>query len=344
MDRLFSRPVRWTSRWLALVFFVAATASAAGPDTPEVLPKPAPGSSQPPVSERPNALVEKARALGSQSRIPSAEGFLEMLHNPRPSQVELPPVSTIPMRGAELARRAASAHLRVGWIFRCSKCSNWHTNLAGGYAIAADTVVSAYHVLGAVPQNMVPGTGFPVIIRGEDDILPITAVLAADARLDTMILRILSDDLTALPLADKIEVGDPVCCLSDPFGRRGLFTMGIVNCLDGYSEGSADRPPGRRLIVSTDWAPGSSGSAVLDSFGNAVGHVDTIQALTSQKKPDEERKSGPESPAAVLTLHFAVSASSVRALLESCAQMAAPSRLKSNILPPFFAAPSGKPP
>lgn len=269
-------------------------------------------------------LVEKVRALAAQSKIPSAEAFLEMLRNPRPSPVELLPPSTSPMRASDLARRAASAHLRVGWVYRCTKCSNWHTNLAGGYAIASDTVVTAYHVLENSPQNMQPGTGFPVIVRGEEDILPITAVVAVAPGWDTVILRVPSKDLAALPLAGEVAVGDAVYCLSDPFGQRGIFTAGIVNCLDGHAEGSGGKAAGRRLIVSTDWAPGSSGSAVLDSFGNVAGHVDTVQTFASQKKPAREGKSAQDLPAAVLTLHFAVPASSVRTLLESHPETTAP--------------------
>ena len=319
MDRIFPRVASRPVIRLSLALFAAASASAAGPVATDELSSaplaPAPAS----VSGRTSALVEKARALVAQSKIPSAETFLDMLRNPRPSPVELLPASTSPMRASDLARQAASAHLRVGWVYRCTKCSNWHTNLAGGYAIAPDTVVTAYHVLESPPENMQPGTGFPVIVRGEEDIVPITAVVAADRGQDTIILRALSMDLTALPLAEKIAVGDEVYCLSDPFGQRCIFTAGIVNCLDGHAEGSADKTAGRRLIVSTDWAPGSSGSAVLDSFGNSVGHVDTVQTFASQKKPAREGKSTPDLPEAVLTLHFAVPASSVRALLESTA-------------------------
>ena len=187
---------------------------------------------------------------------------------------------------------------------------------------------------------MQPGTGFPVIVRGEEEILPITAVVAADPGSDTVMLRVPSKDLAALPLADKIAVGDTVFCLSDPFGQRGLFTAGIINCLDGHAEGSADKSAGRRLIVSTDWAPGSSGSAVLDSFGNAVGHVDTVQTFASQKKPAHEGKSAPDLPAAVLTLHFAVPASSVRTLLESHPENTAPPDQKSGGLPALKKSPA----
>jgi len=270
-----------------------------------------------PVPRPAGPLVEKVRVLAAESRIPSAEAFLEMLRNPRPSPVELVPVSTSPMRVNDLARHAASAHLRVGWVYRCSKCSNWHTSLAGGYAIAPDTVVTAFHVLETSPQDMLPGTGFPIIVRGDNDIIAITAAVDADPRTDTMILRVSSKDLPALPLAEKIEVGDAVYCLSDPFEQRGIFTAGIVNCLDGHAEGSGDKTAGRRLIVSTDWAPGSSGSAILDSCGNVVGHVDTVQTFASKKKPARDGKSTTEPLPAVLTLHFAVPASNVRTLLES---------------------------
>ena len=329
MDRIFPRVASRAVIRLSLALFAAASASAAGPAATDER-SPAPAS----VSGRASALVEKARDLAAQAKIPSAETFLDMLRNPRPSPVELLPSSTSPMRASDLARHASSAHLRVGWVYRCTKCSNWHTNLAGGYAIAPDTVVTAYHVLESPPENMQPGTGFPVIVRGEDDIVPITAVVAADRGLDTVVLRVLSKDLTALPIAEKIAVGDAVFCLSDPFGQRGLFTAGIVNCLDAHAEGSGDKMAGRRLIVSTDWAPGSSGSAVLDSFGNAAGHVDTVQTFASQKKPAREGKTIPDLPEAVLTLHFAVPAASVRTLLESHPETTAPSDPKTGSGPP----------
>ena len=38
-----------------------------------------------------------------------------------------------------------------------------------------------------------------------------------------------------------------------------------------------------RLNVSTDWAPGSSGSAVLDEYGNVIGHVSTIATATEEE-------------------------------------------------------------
>lgn len=79
-----------------------------------------------------------------------------------------------------------------------------------------------------------------------------------------------------------------------------------------------------RLNVSTDWAPGSSGSAVLDRCGNVIGHVSTISPL------GEGPRSAPVPPgkadgknaakadrfggATLITLHEAAPARSVLSL------------------------------
>ena len=76
-----------------------------------------------------------------------------------------------------------------------------------------------------------------------------------------------------------MQIGDSVWCLSDPRGERGYFSTGIVNRFVERTVGDAR---GRRINVSTDWAPGSSGAAILDEAGNVIGHVATIRALFSK--------------------------------------------------------------
>ncbi|MEI8234880.1 MAG: serine protease [Verrucomicrobiota bacterium] len=240
--------------------------------------------------------------------------FLDMVEHPKPCRVELLPQSTTEMRGRDLARRAAAAYVNVGWVFQCSKCSRWHAKLAGGYAIAPDTVVTARHVVNP-PENMMAGTGIPVVVRGEEEILPVSGIVAANVGMDTVVMKVLCKNLAALPLRGEIEVGDPVYCLSDPAGCRGIFTTGIVNHTSVPLGDPADKLARSRLTVSTDWAPGSSGSAILDSCGNAVGHVSTIQPVFG-KKSDSAPEGATEAGAPVaMSLHHAVPAGSVRLLL-----------------------------
>jgi thioredoxin-related protein len=259
-------------------------------------------------------LGANARALNEQGRLPSAAVFAEMLRNPKLVPVALPPVATATLRARDVARRAEAAYVRVGWVYKCAQCTRWHSQLAGGYAIAADTVVTARHVMNP-PEKMKENDGFPVVLRGESELLPLTGVLAADTGMDTVVLRVIARDLSGLPLSGAAEVGDPVFCLSDPAGHRGVFTDGIVNRVTVVSGGSKDKVADRRLTVGTDWAPGSSGSAVLDAYGNAVGHVARIQAVFG-KKPASATAGGADAAAPVaMNLHEAIPASSVRGLL-----------------------------
>ena len=99
--------------------------------------------------------------------------------------------------------------------------------------------------------------------------------------------------------------------------ERGYFSDGIVNrFLARHSRRDTNAPPVTRLNVTTDWAPGSSGSAVLDEFGNAIGHVTTITTLPggNGKAADTDKGKGREPT--LITLHEAVSAKDVLALIQ----------------------------
>ena len=61
--------------------------------------------------------------------------------------------------------------------------------------------------------------------------------------------------------------------------------------------------------MSTDWAPGSSGSAVLDDCGNAIGHVVNISSTRDETAP-KAQDAQTEKPAATV-FHAAVSARDV---------------------------------
>ncbi|MES2598001.1 MAG: redoxin domain-containing protein [Verrucomicrobiota bacterium] len=277
------------------------------PATPEA-PKKTSEASPPKEPEPDSSLVAKAREMTEKGQLLKAAAFMEALKNPQPARIARVPESTESMTGRQIAARAQAAHLRVGWLYQCTQCSRWHTTLAGGYAISTDAVVTAHHVMEA-PANMKEGLGYPVIVRGEDEILPNVTVIAADADDDAVILRTSVTDLKPLSILDDVQVGDSVFCLSDPRGVRDYFSTGIVNRSFDLDPATSGGRKGRRLHVSTDWAQGSSGSAILDVHGNAVGHVSRIRALPGAK-PDTE-----STATTAMNLHEAVPASSVMRLI-----------------------------
>jgi hypothetical protein len=161
--------------------------------------------------------------------------------------------------------------------------------------------------------------GCLVAANEDSKVWPVTEVLAANKYSDASILRVAGEGLVPLPLNTNVFPGDAAYCYSDPLDHRGYFSSGIVNrfyTFPGRRPVSAPKNSWfapTRLNVSTDWAPGSSGSAVLDECGNAIGHVSTIATLSDTEEADAETHSvGPT----MIIFHEAVAARDVLTLIK----------------------------
>jgi S1-C subfamily serine protease len=95
-------------------------------------------------------------------------------------------------------------------------------------------------------------------------------LLGAAPSLDLAVLRIAGTNLPSLPLGDsrKLEVGDYVVAIGNPFGLGQTVTSGIVS--------ATDRPLGQgdsRRFIQTDAPinPGNSGGALINLHGELVG-------------------------------------------------------------------------
>lgn len=235
----------------------------------------------------------------------------------------LPEPGNQKLEGRELWQRSRKAHLRVGWFYLCKKCDHWHLNLAGGYAITRDSVATCAHVLDPVEMR----EGYLIAADDDDNVFVVTEVLASNRALDTAILRLKTDQLVPLPLSTDATPGDTVVCFSDPVERRGFFSQGIVNRFVKRSavprrEMSEEEkknpqalPEAVWMQVSTDWAPGSSGSAVLDVRGNAVGHVSEIESVL-EKSAANARRPGEKPRGTMIIFHDAIAASNVLSMIQ----------------------------
>jgi serine protease Do len=188
----------------------------------------------------------------------------------------LPPATSTPLSPAQVCEKARRAMLSIGTLYRCGKCELWHTNLAGGYAIQTGGVaVTSLHVLknGEHPES------YLIAADAQGRVFPVLEILGVHLSADAVILQTGASDLDPLPLQTSAHPGDPVFCLSSPGGVRELFTTGIVSRFFAKS-GSVF------LHVTADWASGSSGSPVLDRFGNVLGHVASTRPLKASGTPE----------------------------------------------------------
>jgi serine protease Do/serine protease DegQ len=105
-------------------------------------------------------------------------------------------------------------------------------------------------------------------------------VVGKDPGSDVALLKVQAENLTAIPLADsdRIEVGDFVVAIGNPFGLGHTVTSGIVSALSR----SGINPEGYEDFIQTDASinPGNSGGALVNLNGELVGINTAILSRT----------------------------------------------------------------
>jgi serine protease Do len=141
------------------------------------------------------------------------------------------------------------------------------------------------------PQSRQQGVGSGVIVSREGYILTnnhvvenadevrvalqdgrdfIAKVVGRDPKTDIAVLKVDAKNLPTVPLADsdKVEVGDVVLAVGNPFGIGQTVTKGIVS-----AKGRGNMGLDYEDFIQTDAAinPGNSGGALVDSEGRLIG-------------------------------------------------------------------------
>lgn len=96
-------------------------------------------------------------------------------------------------------------------------------------------------------------------------------VVGADARADVAVVKIEGSNFPAITLgdSDKVQVGDIVLAVGEPFGLGGTVTNGIVSALGRSGLGIEEV----ENFIQTDAPinPGNSGGALVDDGGRLIG-------------------------------------------------------------------------
>jgi serine protease DegQ len=110
-----------------------------------------------------------------------------------------------------------------------------------------------------------------IVVTLKDDRKFDATLVGSDPDTDIALLKIDAHNLTALPLgnADRLEVGDYVLAIGNPFGLGQAVTAGIVSALGRTGLGLESY----ENFIQTDASinPGNSGGALINLRGELVG-------------------------------------------------------------------------
>jgi serine protease Do len=137
------------------------------------------------------------------------------------------------------------------------------TSLGSGVIITSDgTILTNNHVIDGA-------TDIKVDLADKRDFT--AKLVGTDPQSDIAVLKINATSLPTLPIGDssKLQVGDVVLAIGDPFGIGETATMGIVSAKGRGGLGIENY----ENFIQTDAAinPGNSGGAMIDLHGDLVG-------------------------------------------------------------------------
>ncbi len=147
-------------------------------------------------------------------------------------------------------------------------------SLGSGVIVRSDGII--------VTNNHVVSGGTDIVVALSDKREFKAKVLLADPRTDLAVLKIdtKGEKLPVVPFADsdRVQVGDLVLAVGDPFGVGQTVTMGIVSAL-ARTQGSAND---YQFFIQTDAAinPGNSGGALVTTDGRLAGINTAIYSRT----------------------------------------------------------------
>ncbi len=139
-------------------------------------------------------------------------------------------------------------------------------SLGSGFFVSNKEIATNYHVI----QNTVKGY---VKLIGKNIRYNIESISLIDIENDLAVLQLSSGNFKALRIgdSDKVEVGQTIFAIGNPYGLEGTFSQGLISGIrkDGY----------RKLLqITAPISSGSSGGPVLNEKAEIIGiSVSTLE-------------------------------------------------------------------
>jgi S1-C subfamily serine protease len=216
--------------------------------------------------------------------------------------------------------RLRESTLAVGSYYKCPDCGLWHFNSSSGFVVASNGVVATCcHVITAEDEGV--KESYLAAADSLGHVFPVQSVIAADTEADTCFIQIDARNLRPLAMRSDIRAGERIYCLSHPGGNHFMFTQGMIARLNRRRDELPDERDSAKSIftrpllflnVTTEFAPGSSGAAIVDESANVVGQVSSIAELGEPTSGDETNAPAPSVP-----IRFCIAAEEIQRLANS---------------------------
>ncbi len=162
----------------------------------------------------------------------------------------------------------------VAFITTSSKVENWYGeeleresgNGSGSVIDNKGHILTNFHVI----ENASKLT----VSFGGDKLYPATFV-GGDPDTDLAVIKITPprEGLTVIPLSDsdKLQVGQKVLAIGNPFGLDRTLTTGVISGLQRPIRARNGRPIDAAIQTDASINPGNSGGPLLDKYGRMIG-------------------------------------------------------------------------
>jgi len=248
-------------------------------------------------------IVNSCAILMKKGKLKSAQVLREQVQTKGHSLI-LPSPSREKLSAPDVCDRVRESTLAVGSYYKCPDCGEWHFNSSSGFVINSEGIVATCcHVITAEDEGV--KESYLAAADSSGHVFPVQSVLAADTEADTCFVKIDAPHLKPLGLRSDIRAGERVYCLSHPGGNHFMFTEGMVARLNRRRDelpdekGSTNSVLTRPILflnVTAEFAPGSSGAAIVDESANVVGQVTSIAELGDPALGDEANGATPSVP------------------------------------------------
>ena len=194
------------------------------------------------------------KELPGEARLPAPLGiWVELAKSLKPAVVN---VSTSQRRNApgdDFFRR---------FFGRAPEGPRERMSLGSGFIVSPDGyVVTNFHVV----QDAAA-----ILVRLADQSEHRAKLVGSDSRTDIALLKLEARDLRTIPFgdSDRLEVGEPVMAIGNPFGLDQTVTTGIVSAKERFIGAG---PYDDFIQIDASINPGNSGGPLIDARGALVG-------------------------------------------------------------------------